>query len=195
MAIDFCTNLNRRHYRKKLVQAMYNVPRTRADLLPLYSRIVAVLNPVMPDVGSDLCEAIRRQFRWLVRRQDPLRLESKVRNVRFMGELTKFGIFCKAECLLCLKILLNNFKHHAVEMASCLLESAGRFLYWSPDSHSRMKILLEELLRRKALRLLDARMDSMIENAYLSCSTPETAARRTGQNMVFYFNQFLEIKD
>ncbi|OQV15510.1 Regulator of nonsense transcripts 2 [Hypsibius exemplaris] len=183
MAIDFCTNLNRRHYRKKLVQAFYNVPRTRADLLPLYSRIVAVLNPVMPDVGGDLCEALRRQFRWLVRRQDPLRLESKIRNVRFMAELTKFGIFSKAECLLCLKILLNNFKHHAVEMACCLLESGGRFLYWSPDSHSRMKILLEELLRRKSLRLFDARMDSMIENAYFSCSTPETAARRTGQNM------------
>ena len=184
LAVDFTTNLNRRHYRKKLVQALYNVPRTRADLLPLYSRLVAVLNPVMPDVGTELSEAIRRQFRWLVKRQDPLRLESKLRNVRFMAELTKFGVFSRAQCLLGLKILLNNFKHHNVEMACTLLESAGRFLYWSTDSHPRMIVLLDELLRRKTLRLFDARIEYMIENAYLSCCTPETAGRRTASNKV-----------
>lgn len=138
----------------------------------------------MPDVGSDLADSLRRQFRWLVRKQDPLRLESKIRSVRFLAELTKFAIFPKSEALLCLKILLTNFRHHAVEMVCSLLESAGRYLYWSVDSHSRTKILLEELVRKKGLMHFDARMESMIENAYLACGTPDSAARRSATSRV-----------
>lgn len=39
-------------------------------------------------------------------------------------------------------MLMFDFSHHNIEMACALLESAGRFLYRSPDSHHRTKVYL-----------------------------------------------------
>lgn len=55
---DFVTNMNTKTNRKKLVKALFGVQRTRLDLLPFYSRLVAVLNPVMPDVGTELVQLL-----------------------------------------------------------------------------------------------------------------------------------------
>ena len=38
-----------------------------------------------------------------------------------------------------------DFTHHCIEMACSLLETCGRFLYRSPESHHRMKIYLVSL--------------------------------------------------
>ena len=40
------------------------------------------------------------------------------------------------------KLLLDNFTHHNIDMACNLLETCGRFLYRSPESHTRMAELL-----------------------------------------------------
>ncbi len=38
---------------------MGQVPKNRKDLLPHYSRLVAVLNRYMPDIGSDIVASVR----------------------------------------------------------------------------------------------------------------------------------------
>lgn len=40
------------------------------------------------------------------------------------------------------QMLLSDFTHHHVEMACTLLETCGRFLFRSPDSHLRTSVLL-----------------------------------------------------
>lgn len=69
-AVDFAF-LNSKAARKRLVKAslafvqicdlildyiqfLGQVPKNRTDLLPHYSRLVAILNRYMPDVGTDL---------------------------------------------------------------------------------------------------------------------------------------------
>ena len=42
----------------KALQFLTQVPKTRTDLLPHYSRLVATLNKYMPDVGTDLVAAV-----------------------------------------------------------------------------------------------------------------------------------------
>lgn len=103
-AVNFCTNLNTKHNRKKLVRALFTVQRTRLDLLPFYARFVAQLSPIMPRVASDLVSLLKQDFRFLVRKKDQINIESKVKNVRFIGELVKFTIFPKSEALHCLKV-------------------------------------------------------------------------------------------
>lgn len=65
-AIDFLVTLNSKHNRKKLVRALFVVNRTRLDLLPFYARFVAILHPAVPEVGNDLCQMLRQDFKYHV---------------------------------------------------------------------------------------------------------------------------------
>lgn len=173
-AIEFCMNFNTKNNRKKLVRALFTVHRTRYDLLPFYSRLVATLYPCMPDVANDLIQLLKGDFRWHVRKKDQINIESKLKTVRFIGELVKFKLFPKSEALHCLKMLLFDFSHHNIEMVCALLESCGRFLYRSPDSHHRTRVYLDVMMRKKSALMLDSRYTTMIENAYYYSNPPDT---------------------
>lgn len=172
-AEEFIMKLNTKTNRKKLVRALFSVSRTRLDLLPFYSRLVSTLAPCLPDVGQDLVFLLKGSFRSHLRKKDQIHTESKIKTVRFIGELTKFKVCPKAETLHCLKLLLDNFLHHNIDMACNLLETCGRFLYRSPESNPRMAMLLEQLLRKKSVQALDSRHNTMIENAFYYCNPPE----------------------
>jgi len=45
-------------------------------------------------------------------------------------------------CGICVQMLLFDFTHHNIEMACSLLETCGRYLYRTPDSHQRVKVYL-----------------------------------------------------
>lgn len=173
-AVHFLMNLNTKHNKKKLVKALFGVSRIRLDLLPFYSRLAAILHPVMPDVGNDLCLMLKHDFKYHVRKKDQINIESKVKVVRYIGELVKFKLYSKIEALYCLKVLLHDFTHHHIEMACNLLETCGRYLFCSPDSHQRTKVYLEQMMRKKAVTALDSRYVTIIENAYYYVNPPES---------------------
>ena len=160
--------------RKRLVKALFTVHRTRTDLLSFYSRLVAALQPCMPDLPNQLAALLKQDFRWHVRKKDQINIESKLKVCRFIGELTKFSMFSKADVLFCIKQLLFDFSHHHIEMACAVFESCGAFLYRSPDSHRRTKIYLEQMLRKKAAMSLDSRYTTMIENAFYTVAPPDS---------------------
>jgi regulator of nonsense transcripts 2 len=141
-ARDFATNLNTKPNRKRLIKALYTVQRTYLHLLPFYSRFIAQLYPVVPEIGNELVRLLKNEFRAHIRRKDQIYIESKIKTVRFIGELVKFSVFPKTEAINCLKTLLGDFRHHNIEMCCNLLETCGRFLYRSTDSHRRTEILL-----------------------------------------------------
>ncbi|KAJ8982488.1 hypothetical protein NQ317_019272 [Molorchus minor] len=80
-AIDFLVTLNNKHNRKKLVRALFGVNRTRLDLLPFYARFVAILHPALPEVGNELCQMLRQDFKYHVRKKDQINIESKIKVV------------------------------------------------------------------------------------------------------------------
>lgn len=172
-AIDFLVTLNNKHNRKKLVRSLFGVNRTRLDLLPFYGRFVAILYPAIPEVANDLCQMLNLDFKFHVRKKDQINIESKIKVVRFIGELVKFKLYSKIEALYCLKVLLHDFSHHHIEMACNLLEVCGRFLFCSPDSHQRTKVYLEQMMRKKAVMALDSRYVTQIENAYYYVNPPD----------------------
>lgn len=173
VATEFMQTCNTKGNRKKLCRALIGVPRTRLDLLPMYSRLVATLDPCAPDVAPELMQQLKSEFRFRVRKKDQINVESKIKVVRFIGELTKFHMFPKGETLHCLKMLLEDFTHHNIDMACSLLEVCGRFLYRSPESHIRTKNFLELMMRKKAVQTLDTRQLTLIENAFFYCNPPE----------------------
>ncbi|KAI9554313.1 hypothetical protein GHT06_019585 [Daphnia sinensis] len=164
-AIEFSTNLNTKHNRKKLVRALFTVQRTRLDLLPFYSRLVATLHPYIPEVATDLCNFLRQDFKYHVRKKDQINIE------------TKFGMYPRADTLQCFKQLLLNFAHHYIEMTCHLLETCGRFLLHQPDSHQRTKVYLDQMMRKKSMLASDSRYLTMIENAYYQVVPVDSSAR------------------
>lgn len=195
-AMEFCLRLNTKPSRKKLVRALFLVPRTRLDLLPFYSRLVATLQPLMPDLATDLVNMLKQDFKYQVRKKDQINIESKIKVVRFIGELVKFRIFPRSEALTCLRVLLQDFNHHHIEMACNLLETCGRFLYRTPDSHHRTKIYLEQMMRKKTVKAFDPRYNTMIENAYFYVNPPDTGpdtAKKERPPMHQYIRKLLYI--
>ena len=192
-AEEFCLNLNTKANRRKLVRTLFTVQRTRYDLLPFYSRLVATLNPCMPDVANDLVTALKGDFRWHVKKKDQINIESKLKTVRFIGELVKFNMFPKSEALHCLKMLLFDFSHHNIEMTCALVDTCGRFLYRSPDSHHRTKVYLDLMMRKKNALHLDSRYNTMIENAFYYSNPPEVSkeAKKVRPPMHEYIRKLL----
>ncbi|CAL8124801.1 unnamed protein product [Prunus armeniaca] len=178
LTVEFCY-LNSKANRKKLVRAVFNVPRTSLELLPYYSRMVATLSTCMKDVSSMLLAMLEEEFNFLINKKDQMNIETKIRNIRFIGELCKFKIAPAGLVFSCLKACLDDFTHHNIDVACNLLETCGRFLYRSPETTVRMANMLEILMRLKNVKNLDPRHSTLVENAYYLCKPPERSARVT----------------
>ncbi|XP_068643602.1 regulator of nonsense transcripts UPF2 [Aristolochia californica] len=176
LTVEFCY-LNSKSNRKKLVRALFNVPRTSLELLPYYSRMVATLSTCMKDVSLMLLQMLEEEFNFLINKKDQMNIETKIRNIRFIGELCKFKIAPAGLVFTCLKACLDDFTHHNIDVACNLLETCGRFLYRSPETTIRMANMLEILMRLKNVKNLDSRHSTLVENAYYLCKPPERSAR------------------
>ncbi|KAG5226828.1 YCF protein [Salix suchowensis] len=102
LTVDFCY-VNSKLSRKKLVRALFNVPRTSLELLPYYSRMVATLSNCLKDVSSMLLQMLEEEFNFLINKKDQMNIETKIRNIRFIGELCKFRIAPASTVFSCLK--------------------------------------------------------------------------------------------
>ncbi|KAF9596961.1 hypothetical protein IFM89_014605 [Coptis chinensis] len=176
LTVEFCY-LNSKSNRNRLARALFSVPRTSLELLPYYSRMVATLSTCMKDVSSMLLQSLENEFNNLINKKDQMNIETKIRNIRFIGELCKFKIAPAGLVFSCLKACLDDFTHHNIDVACNLLETCGRFLYRSPETTIRMANMLEILMRLKNVKNLDPRHSTLVENAYYLCKPPERSAR------------------
>ncbi|CAI8584077.1 unnamed protein product [Vicia faba] len=145
LTVEFCY-LNSKSNRKKLVRDLFSVPRTSLELLAYYSRMVATLSTCMKDVSSLLLQMLEEEFNFLINKKDQMNIETKIRNIRFIGELCKFKVAPAGLVFSCLKACLDDFSHHNIDVACNLLETCGRFLYRSPETSIRMGNMLEMML-------------------------------------------------
>lgn len=197
-AIDFLLNFNNKPNRKRLVKALFNVHRTRLDLLPLLARFCAIINLVSPDVALELSQMLKVDFKFQVKKRDQINIESKIKVVRYIGELVKFTLYTRLEALMCLKFLLSNFQHHHIEMTSAFLEVCGMYLYNCRDSRLRTNVYLEQMMRLKKAMTLDTRHATQIENSYYLVKPPENGSKvkqkvRTPMQMYIRFLVFQEL--
>ncbi|CAB4424993.1 unnamed protein product [Rhizophagus irregularis] len=175
-AVDFCY-LNSKASRNKLIKTLTTgVPRTRLDLLPYYSRLIATLNPHYPDITEAVLHYLESEFKSMQKRKTNDFLEIKIKNIRYISELTKFRITPQHIIFHCLKVLLDDFSNQNIDVACNLLETCGRFLFKSPETSTRMSNMLEIMMRKKSVQHLDSRQLLMVENAYYQCNPPDRTA-------------------
>ena len=175
-AVDFCF-LNSKASRNRLGKAIQEVPKGRSDLLPLYSRLVATLGKHMPDVSHGLVSYLDDEFRSLQRRKQKDFLgQVRTGNIRYLAELTKFGVVPEHVIFHCLKVSLDDFSRMNIEIICNLLENCGRYLLQNPDTAPRMNSFLETLQRKKAAQHIGQQERMLIENAMYFVNPPERAA-------------------
>ncbi|KAI8373653.1 armadillo-type protein [Choanephora cucurbitarum] len=175
VAVDFCY-MNNKNARKKLVKTLLNVQRQRLDLLPYYSRLIAILNLYFPDIGEMALAALTYEFKGLQRKKTQDLLESRIKNIRFLSELTKFRVTPAHTIFHSFKIALDDFTNHNIDVVCNLLETCGRFLFRSPETNARMAGMLETVMRKKNVQHLDSRYALMVENAYYQANPPDKPA-------------------
>ena len=169
--------LNSKASRNRLIKAVQEIPKGRSDLLPIYSRLVATLGKYMPDISQGLVTYLDDEFRSLQRRKQKDFLgQVRTGNIRYIAELTKFGVVPEHVIFHCLKVSLDDFSRMNIEIIGNLLENCGRYLLRNPDTSRRMTSFLETLQRKKAAQHLGQQERMMIENAIYYVNPPERAA-------------------
>ncbi|KIX92316.1 uncharacterized protein Z520_11924 [Fonsecaea multimorphosa CBS 102226] len=176
VALDFCF-LNSKASRNRLVKAIQEVPKGRIDLLPLYARLAATLGQYMPDVVQGLISHLDDEFRSLQRRKSKDFLgQIRMANIRYLAELTKFGIVPEHVIFHCFKVSLDDFSRMNIEIIAHLLENCGRYLLRNPETSPRMASFLETLNRKKSAQHMGAQERMLIENALYYVDPPQRSA-------------------
>ncbi|OAP55447.1 hypothetical protein AYL99_10420 [Fonsecaea erecta] len=176
VALDFCF-LNSKASRNRLVKAIQEVPKGRIDLLPLYARLAATLGQYMPDVVQGLIAHLDDEFRSLQRRKSKDFLgQIRMANIRYLAELTKFGIVPEHVIFHCFKVSLDDFSRMNIEIIAHLLENCGRYLLRNPETSPRMASFLETLNRKKTAQHMGAQERMLIDNALYYVDPPQRAA-------------------
>lgn len=175
-ALDFCF-VNSKASRNRLVKAVSDIPKGRVDLLPLYSRLVATLGQYLPDIPQGLTVYLDEEFRSLQRRKSKEFLgQVRMGNVRYLAELTKFGVVPEHIIFHCFKVSLDDFSRMNIDIIGNLLENCGRYLLRNPETAPRMTSFLETLSRKKAVQHLAQQERMVIENAIYYVDPPPRPA-------------------
>ncbi|KAI0293362.1 ARM repeat-containing protein [Multifurca ochricompacta] len=178
-AVEFAF-LNSKAARKRLVRFLTQVPKTRTDLLPHYSRLVATINRYMPDIGVELVAALDEEFRYLQRKKNVMveLAEVRLKNITFISNLTKFKVVPPHLILHMFKVCIDDFSGTNVDNLALLLEGCGRFLLRNEETKQRFGTMLELMKRKQGLLHLDQRQTMLLENAYYQANPPERAPRQ-----------------
>lgn len=175
-ALDFCF-VNSKASRNRLVKAVSDIPKGRVDLLPLYSRLVATLGQYLPDIPQGLTTYLDEEFRSLQRRKAKDFLgQVRMSNVRYLAELTKFGVVPEHIIFHCFKVSLDDFSRMNIEIIGNLLENCGRYLLRNPETSPRMASFLETLGRKKTVQHIGQQERMVIENAIYYVDPPPRPA-------------------
>lgn len=92
-------------------------------------RVIASLHRVMSkeDIAAPVLEALKREFFGMTKsKQQQQYIDGKIRNVRYLAELVKFGVAPPIVAFRMFKTLMADFTPHNIELTAVLLESCGR---------------------------------------------------------------------
>ena len=133
---------------------------------------MAIANQYFPEIGLDIINLLQNEFNQLQEgdeQNDLINYDVKIRNVRFLGELTKFGL--ETNMLDNLKRCLNDFHGQNIEIVCNLLETCGRYLINTLEKEPLQKLneCLDLMKRLKEKEKISSRQLSNIEQAYHMC--------------------------
>ena len=200
LSAQFCYH-NSKANRERVVSYLASAHRSSASsadaslsVLPYYARFVATMHQYSHTIGDALVALLQEEFYRLLRRRDGGagstaggRNDARLRNIRFLVELTQFGVAPSAVIFRCWRACLLTAHPASLTVLCALLETCGRWLYRNSLTHSRCMLLLEQLVALKDRFINDRATVALIEIAIAACKPPvQTAARAPKQRSLLH---------
>ena len=163
---------------RRLVKKLVEVPRNRLELLPHFARLARSIAPVLPQITSMITKEIEREFRYFTKNNKAKghMIESRIKNARYISELTKFRVAPPIVPLRCMEACMSDLMGGNVEVLCCIMEGCGRWLKRGPGG-DRVNSITEGLEKRKSNGKFDLRMNALIVNALTYINPPPPAAK------------------
>lgn len=175
-SVNYC-HLHNKISKKKLIYALGRIPRNRSELASIYSRVLASLARIYPDIAEPVLDSVKREFYGIQKTKNQFAVDGKLMNIRYLGELIKFNIAPPILAFRIFKAFFADFSNTNVELISMLLETCGRFLYLLPHTHERMEEILSTMLRLRRVKNLNVRQLNMLETAYFAVKPPSVVEK------------------
>jgi regulator of nonsense transcripts 2 len=133
--------------------------------------MTATLSRVWPEIATTLNTDLEQQFHGQAKYKKNQNIESRLRTARYIGELTKFRIAPPMVAFRCIRRCLDDFTGGNVDVACCVLESCGRYLYRLKHTNPKLTILMEAMMRlgKAKVRLLCWTQSTTIEQILTMC--------------------------
>ena len=127
------------------------MPHARLDLLPYWSRFAAIVDRVYSD--STLVTELEHQMHGQARFKKNINIDGRLRTARYLSELTKFRVAPPIVVLRGIKRCIEDFTGYNIDVACCLLENCGRYLYRTQHTHKKIAELMDTMMRIKKARV------------------------------------------
>ena len=178
---------------KKLVKVLAKPPHGALQLLPFYSRIVAILCPEFPLIKEIMVKNLQKEFYGLKKRKEisTALLEPRLRNASYIAELVKFGVYPPGRAFVHLKSLLEDFTRDNIDTACCLVERCGKYLYKRSDTTTRMDNMMKIMMKMKNAKNLDDRQVMLIDSAYSTVYDTRRAIEKKQRTAVQEYTRHL----
>ncbi|KAA8917446.1 hypothetical protein TRICI_000395 [Trichomonascus ciferrii] len=168
--------LNNKASRNRVVKFLTEIPLSDQYKLPFYARFIAALNTICPDVTERVIEYLDSFFRYLQRKRKVKALfERRMFNIRYISELTKFGLVPKHVIFNKFKAMTERLDESNAFNVSTLLEGCGRYLLRKPETNVLMTKMLQVLESQKTARYLSVDQKLLIEGAMTYVKPPPEA--------------------
>ena len=82
------------------------------------------------DIAGPVLDALKREFSGMMKKKSQQYVDNKVRNVRYLAELVKFGVAPPIVAFRMFKTMMTDFSPHNIELTAILLENCGRWVYF-----------------------------------------------------------------
>ncbi|MBW0469217.1 hypothetical protein O181_008932 [Austropuccinia psidii MF-1] len=167
--------VNSRAARNRLIKYLVGVNKSRMDLIPFLSRMVATLSNYMPDIITGVLSHVEDEFRYLQRKRKIKQelFSARSKNIRWISELTKFNLVSSHLILHFIKVCVDDLTGVNIDNLCNLLEGCGRWVLNNQATRAKMILLLEQMKKKKISQNLDSRQLMMLENAYYQCDPPD----------------------
>ena len=80
------------------------------------------------DIVTPVLDALRKEFFGMMKTKNLNFIDNKVRNIRYLAELVKFGVAPPITAFRMFKTMMSDFSNHNIELTSILLETCGRLV-------------------------------------------------------------------
>ena len=80
------------------------------------------------DIAGPVLDALKKEFYGMMKTKNQQYIDNKVRNVRYLAELVKFGVAPPITAFRMFKTMMTDFSPHNIELTAVLLEACGRYV-------------------------------------------------------------------